>query len=62
MKIRIQEQINFMTLIGKNMEYDLKMLQYPINKQEQLSTNANELKRLIEQKAMVDSILLEGEE
>ncbi|MDN4871799.1 integrase [Bacillus cereus] len=62
LKIRIQEQINFMTLIGKNMEYDLKALQYPINKQEQLSTNANELKRLIEQKAMVDSILLEGEE
>ncbi|OUC02588.1 hypothetical protein BK784_08820 [Bacillus thuringiensis serovar medellin] len=62
LQVRIKEQIKFMVSIGKNMGYDLKTLQYPINKQEQLSTNAYRLKRLMEQKARVDCILLGDEE
>ncbi|MCY9659526.1 integrase [Paenibacillus chondroitinus] len=58
LKTRISEQIQFMLTISNSMEYSLKTLEYPIHKQEQLSGSANELKRLMDQKASVDSILL----
>ncbi|CAN7201081.1 integrase [Paenibacillus sp. LjRoot153] len=55
---RVREQVQFMISISSQMEYSLKTLEYPIHKQEQLSGSANELRRLMDQKAMVDSILL----
>ncbi|KIL39677.1 hypothetical protein SD70_18775 [Gordoniibacillus kamchatkensis] len=58
LKSRINEQIEFMISISKNMDYSLKTLDFPYHQQEKLASDANELKRFMDQKAMVDAILL----
>lgn len=52
---RIKEQLNFIKRLVKDMVYNLKTLEYQYSAQENLSSAANELKRMLDQKSLVDS-------
>lgn len=54
---KIDEQISLLTYISQTVNYDLESLTYSITDQEELSYTANELNRLLHQKAMIDSKL-----
>ncbi|MDM8151344.1 integrase [Priestia megaterium] len=54
---KIDEQISLLTYISQTVNYDLTSLTYSITDQEELSYTANELNRLLHQKAMIDSKL-----
>ena len=59
LKGRIKEQILFMCDISKNIHYNFHELKFNSLHQELLSTKGNELKSLIEQKSMIDALLME---
>ena len=46
-----------LTFLSKNMHYNLNELNYSLIDQENLSSSANELNRLLNQKAIVDAKL-----
>ncbi len=54
---RMTEQLELMKRINRDMAYNLQTLEYQSTGQEHLSVSANELTRIMEQKAMVDSLL-----
>ncbi|PFD40355.1 integrase [Bacillus cereus] len=57
LKRKINEQVSMLTFLSKNMNYNLEELNYSIIDQENLSSSANELNRLLNQKAIVDAKL-----
>ncbi|HDX9591007.1 TPA: integrase [Bacillus pseudomycoides] len=57
LKRKINEQVSMLTFLSKNMNYNLEELNYSLIDQENLSSNANELNRLLNQKAIVDAKL-----
>ena len=58
---RLKEQLELMRYVTKSMNYDCPTMTFQQTGQERLSSTCNELRRLIDQKAMVDSYLLEDE-
>lgn len=58
---RLKEQLELMRYFTKSMNYDCPTMTFQQTGQERLSSTCNELRRLIDQKAMVDSYLLENE-
>ncbi|MDZ3952282.1 site-specific integrase [Bacillus thuringiensis] len=52
---KIREQVSLLTYLSQQMKYDIPNLNYSIVDQEELSSYANELNRLLWQQAMVDS-------
>mgnify|MGYP001174108201 FL=1 len=61
LETRIKEQLELIRYVTKSMNYDCTTLTYQQTGQEKLSSACNELRRLMDQKAMVDSHLLEDE-
>ncbi|PDY45522.1 integrase [Bacillus pseudomycoides] len=57
LKRKINEQVSMLTFLSKNMNYNLEELNYSLIDQENLSSSANELNRLLNQKAIVDAKL-----
>lgn len=58
---RLKEQLELMRYITKTINYDCQSLTFQQSGQERLSSTSNEVRRLMDQKAMVDSYLLEDE-
>ncbi|MGC6590330.1 integrase [Paenibacillus sp. Dod16] len=58
---RLKEQLELIRYVTKSINYDFATLTYQQTGQERLSSASNELRRLMDQKAMVDSYLLEDE-
>ncbi|WP_090738813.1 integrase [Paenibacillus sp. Mc5Re-14] len=58
---RLKEQLELIRYLTKSMNYDCPTLMYQQSGQEKLSLACNELRRFMDQKAMVDSYLLEDE-
>lgn len=58
---RLKEQLELIRYVTKSMNYDCATLTYQQTGQERLSSACNELRRLMDQKAMVDSYLPEDE-
>lgn len=58
---RLKEQLELMRYITKSINYDCQDMTFQQSGQERLSSTCNELRRLMDQKAMVDSYLLEDE-
>ncbi|ETT33606.1 MULTISPECIES: tyrosine-type recombinase/integrase [Paenibacillus] len=58
---RLKEQLELIRYVTKSINYDCATLTYQHTSQERLSSASNELRRLMDQKAMVDSYLLEDE-
>jgi len=54
---RISDQIKLLEHINQNMKFNLDTNYYSTIDQEELSSTANELNRMMEQKAMVDSLI-----
>ncbi|MGF9991129.1 integrase [Bacillus mycoides] len=54
---KINEQVSMLTFLSKNMNYNLEDLNYSLIDQENLSSSANELNQLLNQKAIVDAKL-----
>ncbi|WP_242292488.1 integrase [Bacillus cereus group sp. BfR-BA-01441] len=54
---KINEQVSMLTFISKNMNYNLEESNYSLIDQENLSSSASELNRLLTQKAIVDAKL-----
>ncbi|HDR4425399.1 TPA: integrase [Bacillus cereus] len=57
LKRKINEQVSMLTFLSKNMNYNLEELNYSLIDQENLSSSANELNRLLNQKAIVGAKL-----
>lgn len=57
LKRKINEQVSMLMFLSKNMNYNLDELNYSLIDQENLSSSANELNHLLNQKAIVDAKL-----
>ncbi|MBI6865304.1 site-specific integrase [Lysinibacillus fusiformis] len=58
---RLKEQIDLLRYVTKSINYDCENFTSQQSGQERLSSTCNELRRVMDQKAMVDSYLLEDE-
>ncbi|WP_240417364.1 integrase [Paenibacillus periandrae] len=58
---RLKEQLELMRYVTKTMNYDCPTMTFQKTGQERLSSTCNELRRIMDQKAMIDSYLLEDE-
>lgn len=58
---RIKEQVELLRRITRSIHYDFYTVTFQQTGQERLSSASGELRRLMDQKAAIDSHLLEGE-